>query len=184
MNDDHQYTSEQVTKLECDSHGFLEASKFAADYIEREKAKPLSTIRTSMETVMLTNLGLAFELKLKALHVKSNGSILKTHSLTKLFHKLPLRIRSELERIYTTVPVFEFTAYRLAKQKPDPPHSQHFDNLSGFLAYLDKIGLYDRRYSFEGYSTSEWWIEITPEAMFNFMGKITEFSNGLAVEKT
>lgn len=69
MNHPKKFTDEQLTKLKCDSHAFLEVSRLAADYIDQAQAAPMSTIHNSMTTAMLTNLGMAFELKLKALKV-------------------------------------------------------------------------------------------------------------------
>ena len=173
------FTAEQITKLECDSRGFLEASNFAANYIIQSKAVPTSTVHTSMTTVMLTNLGLGFELKLKALFARLGIHIPKTHILADLFQNLPKQIKSELERIFISGPSYEFIAHMRSNDKPNRPPSNPITSFRDFLAYLDEIGLYNRRYSFETYSSQDWWIEIEPKSIFALMNRITEFSNGL-----
>ena len=172
-------TDEQIIQLECDAHAFLKASKFAADYIKRTEAAPMSTGRVSMTTVSLTNLGMAFELKLKALCAKTIGAFPHTHLLAELFRHLPPHIQSELEKIYAAGPTYELTAYIRAKEQPIAPPAPVIAGFQGFLSYLDEIGLYGRRFSFEIYSSNEWRIEINADSMIDLLNRITEFSNGL-----
>ena len=170
-------TDEQFTKLECDSYAFLKASKFVAEYIKQREADPMSTVHNSMTTVMFTNLGMAFELKLKALYFKTTGKTVRGHVLAELFDKLPEHIRSDLQLIFENGPVYELKAYKNAKEPPERPSSSPKEGFRGLLAYLDENGMYNRRYSFETFSSHEWSTEIEPESLFILYSKITEFSN-------
>ena len=165
-----EFTQEQIAKLENDSLAFFLTAKFASDHIDQERFTPASTERFSMVTALYTNMGMAFELCLKTLLIKSTHESLKGHVLAKIFDKLPERIKAEMEGIFIAGPrEFHIRAYQYNSKKPDPPPPTNIKDFRSFLVFLDKITLYDRRYSFEDFSRRNWWIEIDRPATIQLL---------------
>ena len=133
-----------------------------------------------MTTVLLTNLGFSLELKLKAIAIRVGRPVFHTHNLAFLFEKLPDETRRSLEGLYAEGE-YQFTAYKFTPtpNPPKVPESMGLNTLHDFLRYLDVIGLFGRRYSFETYTADEWWVEVEPSGMVAFLDRITQFSNGL-----
>ena len=187
------YTNEQITKLDCDAHVFLEVARLAANHRDKKRAVPGSTAYTSITTAMMTNLGLALELRLKVLHARVKSPIPYTHELVQLYDKLGESVRSKLTGIYEQfLKDWEseedetdiFRAYVTAKETEEEPSQQpqlsSIETLRGLLSYLDDIGLYSRRYSFENYSSHEWWLTAELEFFSLLLSRLTEYTNELA----
>lgn len=174
------FTNAQRLKMESDAHGFRQAATFAAEYIDKNRLQPMSTARNAMTTVLFTNLGFSLELKLKAIAVRVGTPVYHTHDLAFLFEKLPAETKRSLEDLYAEgeykLTAFKFT---LTPTPPNAPDSVGLDTLQDFLRYLDVIGLFGRRYSFETYAADEWWVEVEPNGMLAFIDRITRYSNGL-----
>ena len=101
MNKTISLTKEQFTKLECDAHAFREVARLTAEYMVEIQCHPMSTAYISLSTAMMTNLGLCLELKLRAIHYKTTGSIPHTHKLVEIYDSFDSEnIRSRLTDIY------------------------------------------------------------------------------------
>lgn len=178
-------TKEQFTKLECDAHAFLEVARLAEKHPDKIQSAPMSTAYTSLSTAIMTNLGMGLELKLKAIHYKASGFIPHTHVLVEIYDSLDAgSIKSRLTDIYKEClkapPDRPITiAYVFSKKQPNPPPSYQVRDFREFLSYLDEIGLYNRRYSFENFSNREWWLDIQQAFLKQLINRITEFTNSL-----
>ena len=178
-------TKEQFAKLECDAHAFLEVELLARKHLNEIQPSPMSTAYISLATTIMTNLGMGFELKLKALHYKATGFIPCTHKFVKIYDSLDEgSIKTRLTEIYReclkdTPDRSIVMAYVFSKTQPSPLPSRQVRDFREFLSYLDEIGLYNRRYSFEEFSSREWWTEIRPTFLAQLINRITEFINSL-----
>ena len=177
-------TKEQFTKLECDAHAFLQVARLVEEHLSQMQPEPMSTAYISLSTAMITNIGMGFELKLKAIHYKATGFIPHTHELVKIYDSLDSEsIKSRLTDIYQKclkdTPPELAVAHVVSKGRPRPPRDFQAPDFRGFLNYLDSISLYDRRYSFENFSNHEWWIVIKQVFFAQLFSRITEFTNSL-----
>ena len=50
------------------------------------------------------------------------------------------------------------------------------------LEYLDDVGLFGKRYSFEHFSKHEYWIEMEFGFFAGLINKLTEYTNGIATQ--
>lgn len=133
-----------------------------------------------MTPVLLTNLGFSLELKLKALAIRVGSPVFHTHKPAFLYEKLPDETKRSLKDLYAEGE-YEFTAFKFTPTPtpPNAPESMGLNTLHDFLRYLDEVGLFGRRYSFETYAADEWWVELEPNGMIAFVDRSTQFSNGL-----
>ena len=177
-------TDEQIIKLDCDAHAFCRAAKLIDDEIQQKgiKSEPEAFAWKSMKTVMMCNLGMAFELRLKLLLIKTGIEVLESHKLAKLFSKLSSAVRSDLDTEYVNLqrPI-SIVALKLPQTKegrPDPPDdNRSLDTLAQFLEYLDDIGLYSQRYSFECFKSAGWNFYLDhPIALFDLLEKIEKYT--------
>ncbi len=193
MSTTRSYTNEKIIKLDCDAHAFLEIASLAAAYRDRIRAVPGSTAYTSITTAMMTNLGIALELRLKVLHARVKSPIPLTHELVQLYDSLGESVRLKLTGIYEQfLEDWEreedetdiFRAYVTAKETEEEPSQQpqlsSIETLRGLLSYLDDIGLYSRRYSFENFSSNKWWLAVELEFFTRLLSRLTGFTNELA----
>lgn len=176
-------TKEQFTKLGCDSHAFFEA----AVVLESElvsKAHPASTAGRSRATVMMVNFGMGLELKLKSLYYWNNPKHDQGHSFVSLYDNLDRGMKDNLIRLYQEWlselknPHTVAAIYKYSKVKPDQILTK-YHKLRGLLEFLDDQGLYSRRYSFEKFSSRNWWGVISPKAFSGFVNKVTKFTKTL-----
>ena len=176
-------TKEQFTKLECDAHAFLEVARLTKEHMNQIQPYTMSTAYTSLSTAIMTNLGMGFELKLKAIHYKASGFIPHTHVLVEIYDSLDAgSIKSQLTDIYEeclkgTPDRSIGIAYIFSEKRPSPSPPYQIRDFREFLSYLDKIGLYDRRYSFASFSNHEWWLDIQQGFLKQLIDRITEFTN-------
>ncbi len=180
-------TKDQFTKLGCDSHACLRIALMTESHIEEIKCYPTSTAGLSLSTVMMTNLGMGIELMLKLLYYKTTNSIhTPTHELVKIYDSLNPSTELELTEIFNDYmsqlqsPQTLAVAYIQSKTQPGVPSMNlQSKGFRSILEFLDSIGLYSRRYSFEDFSYSDWWHVISPKALAPYLNKITEFTNNL-----
>ena len=178
------HKDEQIKKLDCDAHAFQEAAKLIDDEIHRRgiKSEPEAFAWKSMMTVMMCNLGMAFELRLKLLLIKTGGEVLKSHELLQLFYKLSNAVCSDLNTKYANlqqpISIVAFKLPHTKEGRPDPPDdNRSLDTLAQFLEYLDDIGLYSQRYSFESFESAQWNFYLDPPiALFDLLGKIARYT--------
>ena len=76
-----------------------------------------------------------------------------------------------------------FRAYVTAKEEEEEPSQQpqlsSLETLRGLLSYLDDIGLYSRRYSYETFSSHKWWFEVELGFFSLLLSRLTGFTNAL-----
>ncbi len=170
------FTDEQITKLQNDTRAFLLAAKLLSTELGQFDEGSSHPAIFSLHTALYTNLGIAFELNLKALYAKERRSAKKTHKLAVLFAHLPQEIQLGLEEIFGSCGDPEITAYRRSDQKPPGFRADKLKDLRGFLSYLDKTTLYDRRYSYEHFSSSEeYWYAPDHNFIIRMVEKVTLF---------
>ena len=162
---------EQLTKLGCDAYAFAKAAELVDNYRASIGAQPVSTAHVSLKTAMMVNAGLALELGLKLIHHRLGTQVssrdLRTHQLVEIFDLLDGTVQSELEDAYSNA-IAEWAAdegkttgvaYITSASVPDKPEPNPGSTLRQVLANLDDTTLFLRRYSFETYSRTRWWIE-------------------------
>ena len=178
-------TKEQFTKLECDAHAFLEVERLTRKHMNEVQPPLMSPKYISLATTIMTNLGMGFELKLKAIHYKATGFIPWEHEFVKIYDSLDAGgVKARLAEIYkecleATPDKSIVNTYKRSKEQPSPIPSPQIRDFREFLSYLDEIGLYNQRYSFEDFSSREWWKEIQPAFLTQLINRITEFTNSL-----
>ena len=172
---------DQLNKLEQDAACFISVAE-NTKYL-RDKADPNSLIRLGYATVMQTNFGIGFELKLKSLQFRTKGfySFRSDHKLVPLFDSLDKKIRDALdfifERVRPQMGIIQQGSFSgpIILDKDNPSISIPFTvspvlRLKGFRALLeafdeiasDQKGMYGRRYSFETYAAKqELWADIS-----------------------
>ena len=177
------YTAEQIKKCDFDAHTFLTAARLMYCEIRRKGYRRNSMPWVSMMTVIMCNLGMAFELRLKLLLIKTGADVLKSHKLARLFLKLPCSVRSDLQAVYAdtskhqefAIVAFKSTSTPVPPKGPDD--NRPLDAFVQFLEYFDDIGLYAQRYAFESYDGCQWnYYFDPPTPLFDLLGKITKYT--------
>lgn len=170
------FTDEQITKLQNDARAFLLAASFLATQLDQFDEGASHPKIFSLQTALYTNIGIAFELNLKALYAKEGSDIRKEHRLARLFDHLPQEIQAGLKEIFSSCGCPEITAYRRSSQKPPDIRADKLEDFRWFLAYLDKTELYGRKYSYEKFSSSEkYWYAPDFNYLLTLIAKITLF---------
>lgn len=172
---------EQFDKLEQDALCFIHVADITKQL--RDKYEPGSSDYLGYSAVMLTNLGMGFELKLKSLLFRTKGyyETRKDHKLAPMFDRLDNHIQSALDSIFEKVRGVVVNGRAFIKGpitisgdnpeyvSPPIPIPETF-RTPGFRALLetfdqigldDQSGLYGRRYSFESFTKTSVWSEIT-----------------------
>ena len=134
-------------------------------------------------TIMMCNLGMAFELRLKLLLIKTGAEVVKSHNLAQLFSELPCTVRSDLNTVYADVlekqqlTIVAFKSTRTLKPPKPPDDNRPLNTFGQILKYFDDIGLYSKRYAFESYERDQWnYYFDPPTPLFDLLGKITKYT--------
>lgn len=161
-----EYDKDQLEKLYLDSCGFWYAAEAVNGRITKADIRYASRMEISLTTAAMVNLGLSFELLMKYMLALTGCKIPHTHRLASLYSQMSQELRNELSTTYfqhlkDNSPKEDlFKATLKSNSVPENPPRFHIETLEGFLTYIDQIGAYDRRYSFEKFSQSEWWIRV------------------------
>ncbi len=183
---------EQLTKLSCDAYAFVKAAELVDNYWASTGAQPTSTAQVSLKTAMMVNAGLALELSLKLIHHRLQTQVsnkdLRTHHLVEIIDLLDGAVQAELETAYSKA-MSEWTAdggrssavaYIASANVPDKPQPDPGSTLRQILEHLDEMTLFLRRYSFETYSRSRWWIEYEVSFLMRVYYILSNYGDGLA----
>lgn len=167
-----QFDEDQLTKLSLDAYAFAQVAELIEERRASLGAEPTSTAHVSLKTAMMVNAGLSLELSLKLIHFRlpTYASVKKlwSHELTKLFDLLDEAVQAELETAYHDTlghwfsPEKTMASAYIASASPTPPQPptvEEMKTLRNVFKYMDKATLFLRRYSFEGYSRTSWWVE-------------------------
>ncbi len=186
------FDQEQLTKLSCDAYAFAKAAELADNYWASTGAQPTSTAQVSLKTAMMVNAGLALELSLKLIHHRLQTQLstkeLRTHQLVEIFDLLDGTVQAELEAAYGKA-MAEWTAdggkspavaYIASANVPDKPKAEPGSTLRQMLQHLDDTTLFLRRYSFETYSRSRWWIEYEVTFLMRVYSILADYGDSLA----
>ena len=183
---------EQLTKLECDAYAFIESAKAIESYRSSLGAEPYSTAHISLKTAMMVNAGLSLELVLKLIHYKSQSSVGQRphgHALTALFDNLDQQGKADLSKAYNDNAIKWSTdndkplmSAWITTNTPTPPASPDpavRKTLRDLFEQLDDVSLFLRRYSFEDYSRSDWWIEFDVDFLAMVYGVLSNYAQQL-----
>ena len=176
-----QLTDKQLDKLVDDGDAFFQVAK---DIARKSRTSGQSgDSNYSYSTVWMTNLGLSFELKLKAISYFRTHGYRKTHQLVTLYNDLDADIQSQLtsafERFVQNRLIRDFYDVRqtlsLGYEIPIPRFSLDADRSFGeLMATFDKIQLFMRRYAFEAFDPGEPWIELNPEPLARLVAEMND----------
>ena len=174
-----QLTDKQLDKLVDDADAFFQVAKDIA-----RKSRPSGQSgdsNYSYSTVWMTNLGLSFELKLKAISYLRMDGYRKTHRLVTLYNDLDADIQSQLtsafERFVQNRLIRDFYDVRQAPSLEHkiltPRFSLDADRSFGeLMATFDEIQLFMRRYAFEAFDPGKPWIELDPEPLARLVAEM------------
>ncbi len=170
----------QYLRLVADTRAFLQTAGLIEDEIRKlsvrwdtsepidgEKGWPSQMVWESLKTASHFNLAIALELRLKSLlclHGLDSkiprGS--KGHWLASLLPLIPEPTATQCERLFRAAmdnysfQLIAFCSTRTSKA-PKPPGNVELKTLQDFCAYLDRDAkLWNKRYAWEGASSSEW----------------------------
>ncbi len=176
-----QLTDKQLDKLVDDADAFFQVAK---DIARKSRTSGQSgDSNYSYSTVWMTNLGLSFELKLKAISYLRMDGYRKTHQLVTLYNDLDADIQSQLtsafERFVQNRLIPDFYDVRqtpsLEHKTPTPRFSRDADRSFGeLMATFDDIQLFMRRYAFEAFDPGEPWIELNPEPLARLVAEMND----------
>ena len=176
-------TDTQLDKLVDDADAFFQV---AGDVAREIRARGQSGAPSySYSTVWMTNLGLSFELKLKAISYLRKHEYRKTHQLVTLYNDLDSEIRSQLTSMFekfvqnSLVPNFYDVRWDPSRYEIRTPRSSRSADKSfgELMATFDEIGLFMRRYAFERFNPGKPWIELNPEPLARL---VTEMNSLIA----
>lgn len=162
----NEYAKDQLEKLYLDSCAFWYSAKTVSKRIQQNDVKFGTRIEISLTTAAMVNLGLSLELLMKYLLAITGRGVPHTHRLSSLFRQMSKELRSEMSTAYFQHLIVNspkedlFRASLKNNAVPENPPRFQIQTLEGFLTYIDQIGAYDRRYSFEEFSQSKWWIRV------------------------
>ena len=192
MQQKTKFDQEQLTKLSCDAYAFVKAAELVDNFLASTGAQPTSTAHVSLKTAMMVNAGLALELSLKLIHHRLQTQVssrdLRTHQLVEIFDLLDGTVQAELEAAYSKA-MAEWTAdsgkssavaYIASANVPDKPQPDPGSTLRQMLEHLDDTTLFLRRYSFESYSRSRWWIEYEVSFLMRVYNILANYGDSLA----
>lgn len=179
----HQYNKDQLEKLYLDSCGFWFAAKVVNERMKKTDVEFASRLEISLTTTAMVNLGLSLELLMKFLLALTGCKIPHTHSLASLHSQMSQELRNELSTAYfqhlkDNSPKEDlFRASLRSTTMPESPPQFHIETLRGFLKYIDQIGAYDKRYSFEKFSQNEWWIRVDIDWLLGLTNAFVRVAN-------
>ena len=176
-----QLTDKQLDKLVDDADAFFQVAR---DVARKSKINGQSgDSNYSYSTVWMTNLGLSFELKLKAISYLRMDGYRKTHQLVTLYKDLDAEIQSRLtsgfERLAQNQLMQDYYDVRrdpsLGREIPIPRFSRDADRSFGeLMATFDDIQLFMRRYAFEAFNPGEPWVELNPEPLARLVAEMND----------
>ena len=176
-----QLTDKQLDKLVDDADAFFQVAR---DVARKSKINGQSgDSNYSYSTVWMTNLGLSFELKLKARSYLRMDGYRKTHQLVTLYKDLDAEIQSRLtsgfERLAQNQLMQDYYDVRrdpsLGREIPIPRFSRDADRSFGeLMATFDDIQLFMRRYAFEAFNPNEPWVELNPEPLARLVAEMND----------
>lgn len=174
-----QLTDKQLDKLVDDADAFFQVAK---DIARKSRTSGQSgDSNYSYSTVWMTNLGLSFELKLKAISYLRMDGYRKTHQLVTLYDDLDADIQSQLtsafERFVQNQLIPDFYDVRQTPGQdpeiPIPRFSRDAARSFGeLMATFDEIQLFMRRYAFEAFDPGKPWIELKPEPLARLVAEM------------
>ena len=173
-------TGKQIEKMVDDADAFFQVARDVARE-KRGTGGQAGDPNYSYSTVWMTNLGLSFELKLKAMSYLRKGGYRKTHELVTLYNDLEADIHSQLTSVFE-----QFVQNRLVPnfydvrrgpsmeyEIPTPRFSREANKSFGeLMATFDDIQLFMRRYAFEAFDPGEPWIELNPEPLARLVAEM------------
>ena len=178
------YTADQLELLYWNTWAF----RRTAETIQAEGKKmepPLgSPGEISLSTVATVNLGLSLELLLKYSIAMSGHRFPYTHSLVEIYEAMPEELRLKMSASYdaysdNNIKEDIFKATLRSPSEPSDPPAFDTITLEAFLSYLDKIGTYDKRYKFEDFSQSEWWIRVDVDWLAGLIRELSKVASSL-----
>lgn len=176
-----QLTDKQLDKLVDDADAFFQVARDVARKSQINGRSGDSNY--SYSTVWMTNLGLSFELKLKAISYLRTRRYRKTHQLVTLYKDLDAEIQSRLtsgfERLAQNQLMQDYYDVRrdpsLGREIPIPRFSRDADRSFGeLMATFDDIQLFMRRYAFEAFNPGEPWVELNPEPLARLVAEMND----------
>ena len=173
-------TDTQLDKLVDDADAFFQVARDIARE-KRGTGGQAGDPNYSYSTVWMTNLGLSFELKLKAMSYLRRGGYRKTHELVTLYNDLDADIHYQLTSVFE-----QFVQNRLVPnfydvrrgpsmeyEIPTPRFSREANKSFGeLMATFDDIRLFMRRYAFEAFDPGEPWIELNPAPLARLVAEM------------
>ena len=161
-------TNEQLQLL----YWTVRATHLAAkDLIEkrRELGLQLGTYQEmSVTGTAIFNVGFSLELVLKLGIAVTENRFPHTHVLVDLYEALPCQTKHVVSAKYDEYSIENpnahlFQATLWSATRPADPLKFDVRTFRGLLDYLDQMGVYDKRYAFEGFSLGEWFVRVDVE---------------------
>lgn len=173
-------TGKQIEKMVDDADAFFQVARDVARE-RRGTGGQAGDANYSYSTVWMTNLGLSFELKLKAMSYLRKGGYRAIHELNGLYQALDADIQSQLTSVFK-----QFVQNRLGAnfydvrrgpsmedKIPGPRFSREADKSFGdLMKYFDNIKLFMRRYAFESFDPGKPWVELNPEPLARLVAEM------------
>ena len=196
-------TDEQINMFVWGSESFFATSLFAEEkfnnifpeldnlYSSSVLAAPKGNLyhAYSLLDVMSSNFGMAFELKLKCIQYFTLNGIFHDHVLENLFNCLPKVTQDSLSRYYRewiAQCLYEkkFIKYVHSENQIVIPSITPIDNFKGLLKFFDEIGLYNRRFAFERFESTEWSYAVLPSAFKGLIKRLDSFIRSFGIKSS
>ena len=178
-------SEDQIQRLYWDTYAYHTAAKSLNEEIRRRNLPLASPQEISLNSAATVNLGFSLELLMKYLYALSRvnyPSGFKGHSLSYLYQEMPDDPKTEMSCVYDQYSqdninpsIFRATLWNPIEPR-DPPVFD-LQTFESFLTYLDEIGTYSRRYSFESYARSEWTIRVDVDWLAGLIEKFVSSAN-------
>ncbi len=185
------FTEEQLVKLSCDAYAYAQASSSLIKAREDSGAKLGSTAFISLTTASAVNFCFALELQLKLILIKTRKDLeqqdWKKHKLYEIYELLPEEAQKDLDAIKMQVTPagtsqLFVTSHIYSEEQPEPrKYGTDLKTFGDLLQLLDELGFdYTKaRYSWEDYSSKEWFHALEFGLMAKLYDEISEYTNDL-----
>ncbi len=186
------FTEEQIGKLGCDAYAYAQASSSLIKIREDTGAQLGSSAFISLTTASAVNFCFALELQLKLILIKTSEALerqdWKKHKLYEIYELLSEKTQKDLDDIRAkitpagTLPLF-VTSHIYSKEKPNlPKYGTELKTFGDLLKRLDELDFdYTKaRYSWEKYSSKEWFHALEFKLLAKLYDGITRYTNSLA----